>query len=68
MNLRADKIIRGLSLVQKREFPRNTNINKRLPPIKGAPAKRVRDCNTIILDDLQIGSVCRQPLRHDRYA
>jgi len=37
------------------------NKNKRLPPAKGAPAKRVRDCNIIILDNLQIGSLPDNP-------
>jgi len=32
---------------------------KRLPPVKGAPAERVRDCYTIILDELQIGSIAQ---------
>ena len=35
----------------------------RLPCAKGAPAKRVRDCYSIIFDNQQIGSMCRQSLR-----
>ena len=37
---------------------------KRPPCAKGAVAKRLRDCYTIILRDHQIGSMCRQSLRH----
>jgi len=36
------------------------------PCAKGAPAKRVRDCYTIILDNLQIDSIYKQSPRHSK--
>ena len=44
------------------------SIIKRPPCVKGAPAERVRDCNAFILQDLQVGRMLGQFLRHDRYA
>ena len=46
----------------KRRWRKSVNFI-RLPCAKGAPAQRVRDCPTIILQDTQIGSMYRQFLR-----
>ncbi len=46
---------------RQREVSRSAPSTKRLPPAKGAPAQRVRNCNTTILHDFQIGSIYDNP-------